>query len=339
MTSGTNISDNSILAVARIVLLTLLVVYTSVRGQQHDVNILQSTSEGVVVEYIPQYYTPTKFNSNGIEFLRYDFANSKMIGAQSAGSPDMHTRSLLFRFPGSKNNTIEILNVDYEDIPNITLIPTPLFERGEVDPVPKYIPNSEAYNISGFVPQEVGSLISVGETRGVFLGEVRINPLQYDASRRLLRKNNRIVARINFGAAEKPRKPTEPMLRLALNDAVFSSIVPQVKSEEKATLHNSVLSAGSWFRFNIIEAGIYKLTGQVLLDAGIPSSTDPRTIKIYNNGGIELPQSPTIKADDDLIQNAIFLHDAGTIGVLDASDYIIFYGKGTSGWNYNRTSK
>lgn len=339
MTSKIYNYKNILSTMLRFFPLAWLIIYASTFAQPTDIKILQSTSEGVVVEYTPRYLTPEKFISNGNEFIRYHFANGKIVGPNIPGSPEMAVRSALLKFPGTQNNTIEIINLDYEEISNVTLAPVPYFERGDVDPVPKYILNPDAYNVLGYLPTEAGSLVNIGETRGVFLGELRFNPLQYDPSRRHLRKCNRIVARINFGAAEKLHKYTASVNGLALNEDAFRSLPSEIQTAGKASIYNSVLNSGSWYRFTISEDGMYKLTGQALLDAGIPTSTDIRTIKIFSNSGIELPYSPTVKADDDLLQNAIYIHDAGTSGQLDAADFIVFYGKSTHGWIYSRAIK
>ncbi|HZY10013.1 MAG TPA: type IX secretion system sortase PorU [Bacteroidota bacterium] len=108
---------------------------------------------------------------------------------------------------------------------------------------------------------------------------------------------------------------------------------------QKSALRNSVLSSGVWYRFSISEDGMYKLTGQMMVNAGIPPSTDPNTIKVYGNGGSELSMSPRDISVDDLIENAIDIFDSGTLGRLDPEDYIVFFGKGTRGWKYNSTTK
>jgi len=306
-------------------------------AQENDVKILQSGLDGIVIEYHPIYSPPMKVASIGNEFVRYDFTRSIIKEQQLPGSPEIRIRSLLIRFPGVKNNSVEILNADYEEIPNILLSPVPNFQSGEVDPVPVYFSNPDAYRISEYVPEEVGSLENVGEVRGGFFGDLRISPLQYNAAQRLLKKYNRLVVRVNFGPAEEPMKRIEVQRGIALNDKAFGAYQPAVLSMRKASLQNSVLSSGSWYRFSISEDGMYRLTGQMMLDAGIPSFVNPGKIKIYGNGGIETPTDTNYT--DDLLENAIYLYNDVNPNQLDPSDYIIFYGKSTRGWNYRPASK
>ena len=59
--------------------------------------------------------------------------------------------------------------------------------------------------------------------------------------------------------------------------------------KEKCAI-NSVLSTGDWYRFEAPEEGIFRINRSFLSDLGIDvNNIDPRTIKIYNNGGYRLP--------------------------------------------------
>ncbi|CUS91376.1 Peptidase family C25, partial [Candidatus Kryptonium thompsonii] len=101
----------------------------------------------------------------------------------------------------------------------------------------------------------------------------------------------------------------------------------------------SQLASGDWYKIPITEEGIYKITYTDLRNAGInPDNIDPRTIKIFNNGGFQLPENVSEPRPSGLIENAIYVYGQDD-GKFDQGDYIIFYGKGTSGWNYDPTTK
>lgn len=97
---------------------------------------------------------------------------------------------------------------------------------------------------------------------------------------------------------------------------------------------NSVLSAGSWYKIKIQNDGIYKLTYSQIKDMGFD---DPENIKIFGNGGDQLPYMNAEERYDDLQENAIFM-EKGTNGVFDEGDYVLFYGKGTTSWKYDTNS-
>ena len=101
----------------------------------------------------------------------------------------------------------------------------------------------------------------------------------------------------------------------------------------------SVLSTGDVYQLAVEEEGVYKLTYAFLKNTlGITNldNIDPRTIKLYGNGGGKLPEPLDIERQDDLAENHIFISGEGD-GRFDASDYILFYGQGPHRWTYNRT--
>ncbi|NNE33003.1 MAG: type IX secretion system sortase PorU [Winogradskyella sp.] len=91
---------------------------------------------------------------------------------------------------------------------------------------------------------------------------------------------------------------------------------------------NSVLSSGEWYRFYIDRSGIFQLTKGFLGSLGInTNSVDPRTIKIYGNGGRMLPLLNSANYPIDVKENAIkFVGEED--GSFDNGDYILFYGEG-----------
>jgi len=91
---------------------------------------------------------------------------------------------------------------------------------------------------------------------------------------------------------------------------------------------NSVLSTGDWYKFYIEESGVFQLTKGFLNSLGInTNAVDPRTIKIYGNGGRMLPLSNSENYPFDVVENAVkFVGEDD--GSFDDGDYILFYGEG-----------
>ncbi len=100
----------------------------------------------------------------------------------------------------------------------------------------------------------------------------------------------------------------------------------------------SPLSNGVWYRFEAPEEGIYKIPKSLLPSLGIDNDVDPRTIKIYNNGGSMLNESPADDRTYGLIENAIMVSGEND-GIFDDQDYILFYGRSTDFWHYDLTKK
>ncbi|WP_405208140.1 type IX secretion system sortase PorU [Aquimarina sp. LLG6339-5] len=98
-------------------------------------------------------------------------------------------------------------------------------------------------------------------------------------------------------------------------------------------MSNSVLAKGDWYKFYIEKTGIHKITLDFLSNLGMDvSSIDPKTIKIYGNGGQMLPLKNSENKEFDLTENAIKVVGREN-GVLSKNDYILFYGQCTKGYN------
>lgn len=98
----------------------------------------------------------------------------------------------------------------------------------------------------------------------------------------------------------------------------------------------SVLKDGQIFKFAVSETGMHKLDFDFLKNQlGVPlESIDPRTIKIYGNGGGMLPEAVSEEQPDDLIENAIRVAGEAD-GRFDDGDYILMYAEGPDKHFYN----
>jgi hypothetical protein len=111
---------------------------------------------------------------------------------------------------------------------------------------------------------------------------------------------------------------------------IYSSASSRLTNSVMTTneITNSVLSTGDWYRFYIEETGVFKLTKNFLSDLGInTNSIDPRSVKIFGNGGRMLPFSNAENYPFDVVENAVKFvgEDDGSI---DNGDFILFYGEG-----------
>ncbi len=100
-----------------------------------------------------------------------------------------------------------------------------------------------------------------------------------------------------------------------------------------ATITNSVLSTGDWFRFYVTKSGVYSLNRSFLESIGIGTAgINPKKIKIYGNGGKMLPLNNSTFYPDDLVENAIQVIGEND-GVFNDNDYVVFYAEGVDTWN------
>lgn len=97
-------------------------------------------------------------------------------------------------------------------------------------------------------------------------------------------------------------------------------------------IYSSVLKTGDWYRFRVDKTGVYRLSKSFLNSLGLNTNVNPRTIKIYGQGGQMLPMANSADYPFDLTENAIkFIGEED--GVFNDSDYILFYAEGVEGYN------
>ena len=95
---------------------------------------------------------------------------------------------------------------------------------------------------------------------------------------------------------------------------------------------NSVLSSGNWYKIGLKDAGVYKIDLAFLANLGINTSNlASNSLRLFGNGGSMLPEANNIPRPDDLVENSIMVVDGGD-GVLNGSDYILFFANGPDQW-------
>ncbi len=102
---------------------------------------------------------------------------------------------------------------------------------------------------------------------------------------------------------------------------------------------NSVLGEGTWFRFNVQETGVHKLTREFLTDELKMNlgGVDPRDIAIYGQSTTgKLPETINLTSPDDLVEIPISV-EGESDGSFDAGDFIVFHALGPDPLVYNES--
>ena len=115
--------------------------------------------------------------------------------------------------------------------------------------------------------------------------------------------------------------------------ALCFSISIEAQSERYAD--NSVLSSGDWYKIQVDQTGIYKLTYEQLVDMGVKN---PSNVSVFGYGGAQLAEDFSKPYIDDLPQLSIHM-EKGSDAVFGKGDYILFYAQGPTKWTYNTTQK
>ena len=91
----------------------------------------------------------------------------------------------------------------------------------------------------------------------------------------------------------------------------------------------SAMSSGKLVKIQVGESGIYRITYEALRDMGI----NPQQVRLLGYGGGMLSQDFMQRKIDDLPSVGFYM-EKGTDGVFGVGDYIVFYGQGTTTWDY-----
>ncbi|MDR0546819.1 MAG: hypothetical protein LBG77_04445, partial [Dysgonamonadaceae bacterium] len=91
------------------------------------------------------------------------------------------------------------------------------------------------------------------------------------------------------------------------------------------------MAEGKWVQLKITENAVYKLTYEQIKQMGF---SDPAKIGIYGYGGWILDQDFRQPYIDDLPEVAVYLNK-GADGIFNAGDFLLFYGRGLTKWNYD----
>jgi hypothetical protein len=235
-----------------------------------------------------------------------------------------------------------VIAADYEEIKNTLVVPVPTLHRSEKSaPSLVYEADPVRYGLGRFLPGPLAELAPVGKVRSMLLGGVRIMPVQFNPSARTVRKYTRIVVEVTFGpqsAALVSRGEDALLKNLPVNYAAARTWGARSLARILAPVP-SVLASGEWFRIPVTMEGMYRLDATYLSTLGINvGSIDPRTIRIYGNGGRELSENISVPRTSDLAEDAIYVSGESD-GKFDAADYVVFYGKGVRGWRYDTQGK
>lgn len=309
------------------ILLMSILIYS-----QNDIRILSSDASALVFEFTPSYTDTSVVQIDSKEYKRVTFSGSSLFNVNDYGFPLLEQQLVNIGVPDEFGTTVEVLSTSYKEI-NGQILPIPEpFEDGDFVGY-RYILNPGYYN-----SEFTDNLVSFGEygiARGLKIQSLILSPVQFSSSLNSIRIYTRLVVRVNFSnGISFSKKPADDFLsNVIMNFDVARFWVDEKPDRLNKVFSNSVLSEGRWIRFEAPEEGIYRISRSMLASLGIDANTvDPRTIKIYNNGGKILPENITQSRPEDLVENAILVAGEED-GRFDEGDYILFYGRGHSFWD------
>jgi hypothetical protein len=311
-------------------------------GSTPEITTNASGANSLRIEYRPTSCRLDTVHVGNVSYsrVRFDEAVYRLPGKET-GLPDVPYRQIPLAFPTRQGGDVRIVAADYEEIRGVTVIPVPKMKsRDGFLEVAEYAQRNDGP--SGRIPESIATLVAPAQVRSALIGGVRLWPVQYDPATHTLRKYTRIIAEVTFGGgrSEPVRASDVAMLGNGVsNPGMMQQWQVSDASLQKVVATSSVLASGDWYRITVPSEGIYKIDASYLSAAGIATgSIDPRTIKIYSNGGKELDEDVNASRPSDLVENAIYI-EGESDGQMNSGDYILFYGNGTRGLRYDASAR
>ncbi len=119
------------------------------------------------------------------------------------------------------------------------------------------------------------------------------------------------------------------------SNPITQTPLPKSQSFKRLYASSSVLSTGKWYKIQVNSGGIQKLSYADLKKIGIQN---PDNIRIYGNGGQQLPYDSSLERTDDLTENPVYF-DKGADGQFGTGDFIVFFAQGATTWKYDSVKK
>ena len=294
------------------------------------------------IEYRPSSVRFDTVLVEGKAYLRIAFAEAVHPSpVAGAGTPDVPWRHIPLAFPTRGTNEVRVIAADYEEMRGVSVLPVPTLKTrdGFLEPA-GYVERRDLPR--GPFPESIAQLAAPSKVRSALIGGLRVWPVQYDPAARTLRKYSRIIIEVRFNGGQPEAVQTGDVTFLTnavANPEMLQLWHTTIAPMRKTAATPGVLATGDWYRLTVSEEGIYKIDAAYLAAAGISTgSIDPRTIKIYGNGGKELPENVLVSRPSDLVENAIYVEGEAD-GQMGSGDYVLFYGRGARGLTYDPASR
>lgn len=162
------------------------------------------------------------------------------------------------------------------------------------------------------IPNEISIDFSTSVSRKVNYLDIKLDALRFNADSKTIEKLSSFKIEYSVNKSQK-----------------------SATNQNRTYATNSVLSQGSWYKIMIDTSGVFKISYDDIINLGI---TNPENIAVFGNGGKQLPYQNSEFNYDDLIENPVYMNK-GTDGIFNSGDYILFWGEGSTAWNYDESAK
>lgn len=312
-----------------IFIILFLVTSAEIFGKE-NLKIVESTSNGVTILYEPTIDFIDTVELKNEKYFRINNNRTRLSG--EPGEPLVPIKIVNIGIPLNAEVKSSILSTNFHKMDG-KLLPAPVINReGQYF----YETNSEIYNSSNSFPLQILKLEKPAFVRDQRIVTIKINTLQFIPANNSINVLDKILFRIDFIGDTAPSNKIND----TKDDEFYQGLIENYSvsknwlKDHPRKLHRSkaFFEGENWFKIKIKNEGIYKISGSDLTGKGVDiNSIDPKTLRIYNNGGLELPRDIRTSRSDSLIENAVRVigEDDNNFSI---SDYILFYGVPVNFW-------
>jgi hypothetical protein len=111
-----------------------------------------------------------------------------------------------------------------------------------------------------------------------------------------------------------------------------------VSKAQRVYQPHSVLATGNWFKIEVAAEGVYKMDAAFLSSLGISGNIASGQVRLFGKRAALLPEANQEKYEDDLQELALQVVDGGD-GVLNSSDYVLFFSNGPHVWQADTVNR
>ncbi len=312
-----------------IIFLLVFMSASSLYAAISEEKVLQLDNRSVLIEFTPRLEHIDTVFVNSVPYLKISYQNALLTG--DPGTPWLPRRVILVGMPLSGEANVEIVNSEFSEISG-KVVPSPTVGKdGELNFSLKEIPTDES-------TQKLIKPLAPVLFRNQRVLPIEIFPVQYEPSREKIRLLNSIRIRVTFSGSDVSASGTQVVDKD--EEKFYQGVIPNFSQSKKwlkqrnylRSLKKPFMQAGEYIKISVQKEGFYKISGTDLSALGVNlNDINPNTLRIYNNGGRELPRDIRDERPDSLIENAIYVSDGGD-GKFDAGDYLLFYGIPVEYW-------
>ena len=296
----------------------------------NEIEIIENGMSGITIIYTPNIELKTQT----VETTTYTSFNFNR-GTHSAlpGEPVIPERKVLIAIPEVSNPVVSLSESDFSTLGTIT-----------VKNAPGTALSNSVFRQNKWLNGDVYTAGETGYFRLQRILPITIYPVQYNPVQHEARIARRIVTHINFNTGSQISGSVVSRAVDTQSENLYNNLILNYKSsrnwrkqpESQPLLKTAQFIDGLLFTVILEDEGFYKITYNDLFAAGLtPEIIDPRSIKVFNNGGRQLPEDITEARPDGLVENAIRVTGEDD-GSFDQGDLILFYGWDTNGWEWTR---